>query len=89
MILYTFEISNTYKIAAEAKTIQVFSRAHGESCGYMFEMGKSYLVYTRRSSHFSSQTKNASDLITGLCDRNQSYLKVKNKEFRKLKRLQQ
>lgn len=85
--VYKFEITKTIKGKLEKKVIEIASAESGTSCGYKFELGESYLVYARKSTHFSSKTKNEFDFVTGLCDRNQKLNKVKKKELRKLKKL--
>jgi hypothetical protein len=86
-IIYEFEITKTIKGKTEKVIIEIASAESGASCGYNFEMGKSYLVYARKSNEFSFKTKNESDFVTSLCDRNQNLKKVDKKEFRKLKKL--
>ncbi len=86
-IIYRFEITKTIKGKLEKEVIEIASEESGASCGYKFELGKSYLVYARKSTHFSSKTKNEFDFVTSLCDRNQKLNKVDKKELRKLKKL--
>jgi len=86
-IIYKFEITKTIKGIIEKEIIEIVSKTSGASCGYKFELGKSYLVYARKSNYFSSKTKNEFDFITGLCDRNQILKNVNKKELRKLNKL--
>ncbi|MBV7270718.1 hypothetical protein [Winogradskyella luteola] len=86
-IIYKFEITKTLKGKIEKEFIEIASETSGASCGYKFELGKSYLVYARKSTHFAKMTKNKFDFVTGLCDRNQKLNKVDKKELRKLKKL--
>lgn len=86
-VIYKFEITKTIKGKVEREVIDIASEISGASCGYKFELGKSYLVYARKSTHFSSKTKNEFDFVTSLCDRNQKLNKVDKKELRKLKKL--
>jgi hypothetical protein len=86
-IIYKFEITKTIKGKIEKEIIEIVSKTSGASCGYKFELGKTYLVYARKSNYFSSKTKNEFDFITGLCDRNQILKNVDKKELRKLNKL--
>lgn len=86
-IIYKFEITKTIKGKLEKEVIEIASEESGASCGYKFELGKSYLVYARKSTHFASKTKNEFDFVTSLCDRNLMLNKVDKKELRKLKKL--
>lgn len=86
-IIYRFEIIKTIKGKIEKEIIEITSETSGASCGYKFELGKSYLVYARKSTHFAKMTKNESDFVTSLCDRNQKLSKVHKKELRKLEKL--
>lgn len=87
-VIYTFEIQNILKGKLEKEVIEIVSASDGASCGYVFETGKSYLVYSRTSNFFAAKTNNAFDYSTGLCSRNQELKKVRKKELRKLSRLQ-
>jgi hypothetical protein len=86
-IIYKFEIINTIKGKTEKEIIEIASETSGVSCGYKFELDKSYLVYARKSNHFSSKTKNEFDFVTSLCDRNQKLKSVDKEELLKLKKL--
>jgi hypothetical protein len=86
-IIYKFEITKTIKGKIEKEIIEIVSKTSGASCGYKFELGKTYLVYARKSNYFSSKTKNKFDFITGLCDRNQILKNFDKKELRKLDKL--
>jgi len=86
-IIYKFEIIKTVKGKTEKEIIEIASEIGGASCGYKFELGKSYLVYARKSTHFAEMTKNEFDFVTSLCDRNQKLNNVDKKELRKLKNL--
>jgi Tissue inhibitor of metalloproteinase len=86
-VIYKFEVTKIIKGKLKKEIIEIASERSEISCGYEFEIGKSYLVYALRSSHFSSITKNEFDLVTSLCSRNQKLSKVKKEELRKLKKL--
>jgi hypothetical protein len=86
-IIYKFEITKIIKGKLNKQVVEIASEERGARCGYKFELGKSYLVYGRKSTHFSSQTNNEFDFVTSLCDRNQKLEIVDKKEFRKLKKL--
>lgn len=86
-IIYKFEITETIKGKQKKQVIEIASQRNGSSCGYKFELGKSYLVYSRKSAHFSTKTKNEIDFVTSLCDRNQILENTRKREFRQLKKL--
>ncbi|NOY48656.1 MAG: hypothetical protein GXO84_10795 [Chlorobi bacterium] len=86
-VIYKFEVAKIIKGKLKKEIIDIASERSEISCGYEFEIGKSYLVYAIKSSHFSSITKNEFDLVTSLCSRNQKLSKVKREEIRKLKKL--
>jgi hypothetical protein len=86
-IIYKFEIAKTIKGKIQKEIIEIASETSEASCGYKFELGKSYLVYALKSSHFGELTKNEFDYVTSLCNRNQKLKKVNKKELRKLKNL--
>ena len=90
-VRYTFEIIEQYKGSFSKSTIEIVSEAFGSSCGYNFNEGLTYLVYTRASSHLNDRfpqlvdDKNAH--TTGLCSGNMLRKKVDKKQLRILKRL--
>jgi len=86
-IIYKFEVVSTIKGKIKKEVLEITSETSGASCGYKFELGESYLVYARKSTHFTKMTKNKFDFVTSLCDRNQKLRKVSKKELRKLKKL--
>ena len=86
-VIYKFEIIKKIKGEISVSVIEVVSERDEQSCGYMFEVGKSYLVYSAESTHFTSTTKTKSDFVTGLCRRNQKLNKTRKRELRKLNRL--
>jgi len=86
-IIYTFEIIQVIKGQVQKKNIEIASAISSASCGYNFRIGKSYLVYSRKSTRYSKLTKNKFYFSTSLCSRNQFLSKVSKKEFRKLKEL--
>jgi hypothetical protein len=86
-IIYKFEISTIIKGKIQKRIIEVASEMSRVSCGYKFQLGKTYLVYSLKSKRFSKFTENEFDFATGLCSRNKILSTVKRKELRKLKRL--
>jgi hypothetical protein len=52
----TFEVTRSWKGVASDRVV-VRTRLSGEACGYRFEIGQEYLVYTSGDA----------DLITGIC----------------------
>jgi len=85
-VVYTFEVISVYKGVSENRTIQVVSNRDGESCGYSFEIGQTYLVYARDTDYYSENEKIKTSFTTGLCDRNQVIRNVKKRELKILKR---
>lgn len=84
--IYKIEIIKAYKGTVHTEIIEIASARSEISCGYEFKIGQTYLIYARKSNHFSSKTKNKSDFITSLCDRNQVLQNVVKKELSKLKK---
>lgn len=86
-VVYLFEIETTLKGNLIKQTVEVASGIYGGSCGYYFEMGKSYLVYARNFTGSPNGTSAPFEYETSLCDRNQEMAYVHKKELRKLRRL--
>ena len=86
-IIYKFEITKVIKGIIKKKIVDIASETMEMSCGYNFELGKSYLVYARKSTHFSKMTNNEFDFVTSLCDRNKKADKVDKIEYQELKSL--
>lgn len=89
---YTFEIKAIYKGKQILKKVKISTDPDEAACGYRFEKGKTYLVYSYRTDFEVN-----SDLVgenkvekpfytTHLCTRTTTIILVKNKEFRKLAR---
>ena len=63
----TFELDKTYKgVAPGKKTLVVSTQNEAAACGYQFEVGKSYLVYTFK---MHAPDKNLPELVTSYCTR--------------------
>jgi hypothetical protein len=86
-LIYIFEVVQTFKGKSETKIIEVVSARDPESCGYKFNLGETYLVYSINSDFYNSYTRNNSDFITSLCDRNNPLATTEKREIRKLERL--
>lgn len=86
-MIYTFEVTEMIKGEAQKKTIEIISNRNGASCGYVFKLGQSYLVYARMSTRFTSKTNNDFDFTTSLCSRNQQLQNLDKKELRMLNKL--
>jgi len=78
---------NNSDLIISGRVIEIASEESGASCGYKFEIGKFYLVYARKSTHFAEMTKNEFDFVTSACDRNLKLNKVDEKELLKLNKL--
>lgn len=88
-IQYTFEIIEQIKGVDTKREIQIISARGGSSCGYRFQIGKTYMVYAIESNHYSSITTHSKDYSTSLCSRNNYVARVSKKEKRILKKLSQ
>ncbi|MBG42355.1 MAG: hypothetical protein CL530_00115 [Aequorivita sp.] len=86
-LIYIFEVVQTFKGKSETKIIEVVSARESASCGYKFNLGETYLVYSINSDFYNSYTRNNSDFITSLCDRNKPFATTEKREIRKLERL--
>jgi hypothetical protein len=86
-VIYKFEIIKNIKGKLKKEIIEIVSEISEVSCGYRFEIGGSYLVYARKSTHFSSKTNNEFDFVTSICERNRILHKVNQKEIQKLEKL--
>jgi len=81
-VMFTFKISEMIKGKLQHAQIEILTNSDGASCGYDFEVGKTYLVYSRQSDYYTHVTKSKSDLTTGLCTRNQKLKDTRKKELR-------
>ena len=88
-IQYTFEIIEHLKGVDTKREIQVISARFGSSCGYEFQIGKTYMVYAIKSDHYSKSTGNEHDYSTSICSRNNYVARVTKKEKRILRKLSQ
>ncbi len=86
-VVFTFEVSEIIKGKRHHSQIEVITNSDGASCGYEFEVGNTYLVYSRQSHYYTPVTQSKSDFITGLCYRNQKLKNVRKKEHRILSRM--
>lgn len=90
-VRYTFEIIEQYKDSFSKSTIEIVSEASGSSCGYEFNEGMTYLIYTTKSTRFNDRfpelVDNKDTFTTGLCSGNMLRKKVDKKQLRILKRL--
>ncbi|RFN58171.1 hypothetical protein [Marixanthomonas ophiurae] len=81
-VRFTFKISEMIKGKLQHSQIDIITNSDEPSCGYEFEVGKTYLVYSRQSDYYTHVTKSKSDFITGLCARNQKLKDTRKKELR-------
>lgn len=86
-IQYTFEVIQKIKGVTTRENIQIISARSSASCGYAFQIGKTYIVYASISDHYKTITQNESDYFTGSCRRNNHVARVSNREKKILKRL--
>ena len=95
LVIYDFKITNLIKGIAVGKIIQVLSYRGGDYCGFGFEIGGKYLVYSRQIDirEFENQKIESSlkDLestyLTTLCDRTKGFYKTSEKEIKLLEKL--
>lgn len=88
-IQYTFEIIEQIKGVDTKREIQIISERSGSSCGYRFQIGKTYMVYAITSNYHTTTTGNQIDYSTSICSRNNHVARVSKKEKRILKKLSQ
>jgi len=86
-IQYTFEIIKKLKGVDTKRKIQVISTRGGSSCGYTFQIGKTYMVYANTSNYYGTTTENENDYTTSICKRNNHVARVTKKEKRILDRM--
>jgi len=86
-VIYKFEVTQIYKGTIDKKIIEVVTSRDSASCGFPFQIGTSYLVYSVKSDFYSDRTGSTTDYITDLCRRNQDLALTRNKELRILNRL--
>ena len=89
--IYTFEVKTLYKGKQVSKRIKISTNPDEAGCGYYFEKGKSYLVYSYETdlevnSDIVGDNKVKPFYTTHLCTRTVTINRVKKKEFRKLAR---
>ncbi len=84
---YVFEISEEIKGNLVKKTVEIGSEFYGGSCDYYFEVGKTYLVYARKSTAPSNDLAENSTYVTTLCDRNQEARYVEAEELEVLRKM--
>ena len=85
-VVVTFEVDQFYKGNYYKKTIALITTADGASCGYHFEIGNSYMVYSNEYETYIPATKNTHKYRTGLCSGNKLRKNIKQKELKRLKR---
>ncbi|MAM27468.1 MAG: hypothetical protein CMC13_00445 [Flavobacteriaceae bacterium] len=85
--IYTFEIIEKIKGTFQSTNVEIVSEESGASCGYNFEIGQQYLVYSINSDQFTSTTANKHDFVTDLCRRNQKINTIDKREIKKLRKL--
>ncbi|WP_299313222.1 hypothetical protein [uncultured Aquimarina sp.] len=83
-VVYTFEVIQKIKGKTKKTILKILSSNSGASCGYNFQLGESYLVYSSVSDHFAKQTGIKTSFVTSLCRRNQELQSVHKKELKKL-----
>lgn len=83
-IVYTFEVIKKIKGKTKKTVLKILSPNSGASCGYSFQLGESYLVYSSASDYFTKQTGIKTSFVTSLCRRNQELQSVHRKELKKL-----
>lgn len=88
------EIVEKYKGTDLRDTVTIYTAMHRASCGYKFELGRSYIIYASNGSHLSFMFKDKVDLSKGSqkentywtnhCTRTTEYNSVEADELRLL-----
>lgn len=88
------EIDEKYKGINLRDTITIYTTINSASCGYKFEVGKSYIVYASNKSYLDFMFMNKVDLNTGIrrentywtshCTRTTEYNNLEASELRQL-----
>ena len=90
--VYTFEIEIIFKGEKKVKKINISTNPDSTNCGYHFEKGKKYLVYSFKTdleinSYLDKNKRKVKPFYTTtFCTRTKLKSKVKAKEFKKLAR---
>lgn len=89
-----FEVAEVYKGLHQRDTVTIFTAMNSASCGYKFDVGKSYIVYARTENHLSVMFVSSGDRTkkferkgtywTTHCTRTTEYNNVEADELRLL-----
>lgn len=83
--IYQVKVHSYYKGKSNDQIITMISGFGNGDCGYVFEVDKTYIIYSNRNEHPSFNHQNINDFLsTDLCKRTKIYDK---KEIKKLERL--
>jgi hypothetical protein len=91
--VFTFEIIDKISGKFNVEKIEIVTSDGEESCGFEFQIGKKYLVFSRiydqriAFSPYLNQEKVKPFYSTDLCMRTNLVTRVKKREIKKLKRL--
>jgi len=85
MIRYTVAIFEVYKGKIQTKTLEIYSEADGASCGYLFQVGKKYTIYTfAKNGIESDESKLKKMLYTNACTRTKLFDQTESKEIKSI-----
>lgn len=87
-----FDVTNVVKGITNKKTISIFTENSSAACGYSFNPGRNYLVYSYTSEYKRKYNSLENEKVspfnaTGICTRTSLLESVKNCELRKLKKI--
>ena len=84
---FTFKIRTIYKGKSRTEMIQIITGIGNGDCGFEFEEGMMYIVYSNwRSEYFNGDTKVDKFLYTDICKRTTSKVTVEEKNINKYKK---
>jgi len=91
--IYTFELINLFRGQPDKEEIEIVTTASSSSCGFEFQVGEVYLVYSNQYnqriafSPYLNQERVNPFYATDICTRTEKVNKVEKIEIRKLKRM--
>jgi len=91
--IYTFELINLFRGQPDKEEIEIVTTASSNSCGFEFQVGEVYLVYSNQYnqriafSPYLNQERVKPFYATDICTRTEKVNKVEKIEIRKLKRM--
>lgn len=85
---FTFTIECKYKGKIKTDTVEIITGVGDGDCGYNFEIGKNYVVYSNwKKKYFREGSKVSKFLYTDICTRTTELVKKEDTEIKKHKKL--